>query len=99
MRFFQVDGRTASWELLEPTYRVAFYSGHAVDEWDVEAGSVLEAHAWAQDHAEGRSFALYAVVREGTEGVVRLVGEPPIGEVSDGAESRASSNGEARRPD
>lgn len=97
MEAFAVDGRSAVWETWDPTFRVAFWSDGAVDEWDVRGVGMPAALEWATAHAAGREFVLYAVVQHHGEGVIRLLGTDPTRvEGAGGASSFAADDGDGR---
>lgn len=64
----------------EPTYRVDFWTDDvASDEWRIDGASdVHEVLAWADDHANGRSVAIYVeTVHEHGIGLARIAGREP----------------------
>jgi hypothetical protein len=87
-----VDPCDQSWEADAPDYRVYFHAlNGAADEWELKGCDVDDAKDWATEHAAGRTFVLYAVVRSpGELGLVRLMGaDPNAGEI-EGGEATAS---------
>lgn len=74
MRAFQVDPRDAVGSHHAPAYRVHFWSDDgSSDEWQVTECEVDTAIAWAQGHADGRRYSLFAVVPAALSAGVDLV--------------------------
>jgi hypothetical protein len=84
---YTIDPRDEQWAKDHPSYRVYFWRKIAPgpdgawgsDEWQIEdAADVHEVIAWAEEHAEGRTYVLYAVVDDPDgPGLVRLAGTDP----------------------
>lgn len=84
-----VDPRDQTTELDDPAYRVYFWSGDRTsnvmmvcDEHEITGADVHEVLRWADDHADGRTYTLWACVPEQTEArvglkLVRLAGWDP----------------------
>jgi hypothetical protein len=84
-----VDPRDQTSELDDPAYRVYFWSGErssgvmmTSDEYEITGSDVHEVIRWADDHASGRTYSLWACVPEQTEeglglNLVRLAGWDP----------------------
>jgi hypothetical protein len=85
MEAHQVDPRHGEWEVKAPRYRVYFWQQRdgawASDEWQVDAAALTEAILWAEERADGRQYALYAVVPDdsGRVGLITLYGSDPTG--------------------
>ena len=74
-----VDPRDTRWERNQPVYRVHFWQGQVSSEWEVDRADVDEVLDWAQEHALGRSFVLYARIVDGEgPGLIRLLGTDPL---------------------
>jgi len=76
----EIDPRDETWESYHPDYRVYFWDTNAAShEWELtECDDLDEVRRWAEDRAQGRTFTLYAVVRQlGEVGLVRLLGTDP----------------------
>jgi hypothetical protein len=75
-----IDPRDIRWEVPAPHFRVTFWAGatHAY-EHDLADTDVLEALAWAEDNANGRTFTIGAVVPDQGDGpgLVHLAGTDP----------------------
>lgn len=70
-----VDPRDTRWEQDEPTYRVHFWTPGRSSEWEVSGADVDEVLRWAADHAEGRSYVVYArIIGAEGPGLIRLLG-------------------------
>ena len=79
MRARPVDPRDTYWEQDDPVYRVHFWQGQISSEWEVDGADVDEVLNWAQEHAQGRSFVLYArIVKNDGPGLIRLLGTDPL---------------------
>ena len=72
-----IDPRDKTWGVRVPKYRVYFFDGTASDEFELDAGDVLEALAWAEEHRGRRTYALYACVPIAGLGLVLLAGADP----------------------
>ncbi|GIG22706.1 hypothetical protein Cch01nite_34300 [Cellulomonas chitinilytica] len=81
MRAEMIDPRDATEEVDRPTYRAIFYACATAEEWRLsDAGSVLEALAWVQQHARGRGHGLWAEypASHGGVGLALLAGQDPF---------------------
>jgi hypothetical protein len=79
-----IDPRDTKWEVSPLSYRVYFWqrqgiARHRSDEFELDGvGDVGEVLRWANEHAEGRTFVVYAAITRGGEpGLVRLAGIDP----------------------
>jgi hypothetical protein len=87
MQIHLVDPRDIAWEVTDPRYRVLFWrqydpgnpqSGYASEAWELTGGDVTEVLEWADKHAAGRSFTVYAVFSDACAlGSVQLAGMDP----------------------
>ena len=61
--------------------RIAYFwdePANACDEWELEGADVEAALDWARSAADGRTFKLYAVVKQpGEVGLIRVHGTDP----------------------
>ena len=84
-----VDPRDQTLELDDPAYRVYFWSGDrnsgllmTCDEYEVTDADVHDVIRWADDHADGRTYSLWACVPDHSQEppglmLVRLAGWDP----------------------
>jgi hypothetical protein len=84
-----VDPRDQTAELDNPAYRVYFWSGDrgsgaamSCDEYEIAQADIHEVVAWADEHAAGRTYSLWACVPDRTTEppglmLVRLAGWDP----------------------
>ena len=79
-----VDQRDTRWEITDPAYRVTFWrptgpsGAWASREFEITGGDAPSVFEWVTRNAEPDEFAtVYALVRSGELGLVRLAGADP----------------------
>jgi hypothetical protein len=78
MRARTIDPRDQTTEVVDPAYRIIFWTGLACEEWELSGADLAEVLSWIEANAAGRAHSLWAVTRSlGQVALVRLRGIDP----------------------